>query len=162
MTTTTLTNYASAYAVGRQHVHFDCRASTPTTGLMSDRDAQGYWRVIRAGSIIKRENGILDFAWLGLDGDIVQCMAVDSAGNKGEFVSYTYSVAANTAADVVYYVNSATGNDSTGDGSSGLPWATPGKAATEMASALGGTESGVIFISGSNTYVITGSLWGWW
>ena len=104
MTTTTLTSYASAYSVGRQHVHFDVRSSTPTSGAMNDRDAQGYWWVERGGAIIKREFGMLDFAWLGLDGDVVHAAAVDSAGNIGQTEAYTFSVTANTAADEVRYV----------------------------------------------------------
>jgi len=152
MTTTTLTSYASTYAVGRQHVHFDVRSSTPTSGAMNDRDAQGQWRVERGGTIIKRENGVLDFGWLGLDGDVIHARAVDSAGNAGDWETYTYSVTANTAADEVHYVNGTTGSDVTGDGSSGNPWASIGQAVSEIEAVLTSGQVGVVFVAGGITY----------
>lgn len=157
MTTTTLTTYASDYAVGRQHVSFSIRSSTPTTGNMNDRDAQGQWRVVRGGTIIHRQNKVLDFQWLGLNGDKVYARAVDKAGNAGDWELYTYTVTANTAADWVRYVDTG-GNDSTGDGSIGTPWATVTKAVTEAQTALTSGQVGVVFLSDDQSWAHTGTL----
>lgn len=125
---------------------------------MTDRDAQGQWRVVRGGTIIHRENKILDFQWLGLNGDIVYARAVDSAGNAGDWESYTYTVTANTAADFVAYVDTS-GNDTTGDGSEENPWATVTKAVTEAQSALTSGQVGVIFLSDDQTWAHTATLY---
>ncbi len=154
MTTTTLTTHASTYAVGRQHVSFSIRSSTPTTGNMNDRDAQGQWRVVRGGTIIHRQNKVLDFQWLGLNGDKVYARAVDKAGNAGDWEVYTYTVTANTAADWVRYVDTS-GNDSTGDGSIGTPWATFTKAVTEAQTALTSGQVGVIYLSDDQSWAHT-------
>ena len=149
---TSLSSYASTYNVGRQHVHFNVRASCAVVGEMNDRDAQGYWWVERGGTIIQREFGTLDFAWLGLDGDKVHAAAVDSGGYIGNTVTYTFSVTANTSADVVRYVDGSSGSDSN-DGSSGSPWATLGHAVTQVKSSLTvDGQVGVIFVAGGQTY----------
>lgn len=153
MTTTTLTSYASTYAVGRQQVHFDVRSSTPTSGAMNDRDAQGYWWVKRGGAFISPSFGTLDFGWLGLDGDEVHARAVDSAGNMGDWETYTYSVADNTAADVVRYVNGSTGDNGNSGTSAGDAWATLTYAVTQVQAALTvDGQVGVIFVAGGQTY----------
>lgn len=54
-----------------------------------------------------------------------------------------------------YYVDAATGNDLTGDGSSGTPWATPGRACdnTKTTFMVGGD---ILYIK-NGTYALTGS-----
>lgn len=151
MVTTALDYWESDYAVGRRHVDFTGRNSTPDVGAMNDRDAQLYWRVIRGGFIIHREHKILDFQWLGLDADQVKAMAVDRAGNKGSWETYTYSVTANEDADWVRYVDTG-GNDTTGDGSEENPWATGAKAVTEAQAALTSGQVGVIFFADDQTH----------
>lgn len=159
MTTSTLNAYESDYAVGRQHVHFDGRSSTPTTGAMNDRDAQCYWRVVNeAGdAFVHRVNGVLDFAWLGTGTQSVRMMAVDRAGNKGSWVTYTYSVAANAAADHVRYVdNTASGGAA---GTEGDPFETIAEAKSYMASNVGSGEVGIIFVREGQTHSLTASAW---
>lgn len=156
MVTTALDYWESDYAVGRRHVDFTGRNSTPDVGAMNDRDAQMYWRVIRGGFIIHREHKILDFQWLGLDADEVRGQAWDRAGNKGSWVTYTFSVTANEDADWVRYVDTS-GNDTTGDGSEGNPWATGAKAVTEAQAALTSGQVGVIFFSDDQTHSFSGT-----
>lgn len=158
MVTTALDYWESDYAVGRRHVDFTGRNSTPDVGAMNDRDAQMYWRVIRGGFIIHREHKILDFQWLGLDADEVRGQAWDRAGNKGSWVTYTFSVTANEDADWVRYVDTG-GNDTTGNGTEGNPWATVTKAVTEAQSALTSGQVGVIFLSDDQTWAHTATLY---
>lgn len=157
MTTTTLSTDVSAYAVGRQHGHFDVRGSTPTTGAMTDRDALGYWRVADSGgSFVRRTDGTVDFGWLGEDGDTVYGKAVDRAGNAGDWESYDFTVAANTAADVVYYVDNT---NTSGTGTEGDPFETVAEARSAMNTNLGDGEVGVIFIKEGQTHTLTAAAW---
>lgn len=155
---TILSYWESTYNVGRRHVDFSVRSSVVESGSITDRDAQGQWRVVRNGTIIHRENKILDFQWLGLNGDIVYVRAVDKEGNTGEWESYTFVVIDNEDADFVCYVDTS-GNDTTGDGSIGSPWATVTKAVTEAQSALTSGQVGVIFLSDDQTWAHTATLY---
>lgn len=118
MTTTVLTSFESRYKVGEQHVHFNLRSSTPTVSGVNDMDAMGSFRVIRNNQIIKREDDILDFAWLGQDGDKVYARFTDVSGNAGAWEYYTYSVS--SSYDYNYYFDSSV--TGTGTGTSGDPW----------------------------------------
>lgn len=92
MTTTVLNYYESNIAIGERHVHFNLRDSIPTSGTVNDMDAVGEFRVVRNNQFIKSENDILDFSWLGQDGDKVYARFTDKAANKGSWESYTYVV----------------------------------------------------------------------
>lgn len=158
--TTVLTTAASNFNVGRQHGHFNIRGTTPVEGLINDRDAHGQWRVVRNGSVIHRIDGVLDFAWLGLDGDIVWVRAVDKAGYKGSWVSYTFSVQDNLSADVVRYL-SASGSDSN-DGTTNNPWLTIEHSKSQMELLVSSGQVGVLFIAGaSSAYNASSSAWGY-
>lgn len=156
MTTTSLTVVASIYGVGVRHADFSVRGSTPDVGAMNDRDAQGYWRVIRGGFIYKREHKILDYEWAGESGDQVMAQAWDRAGNAGDWETYTFSVVPNTAADFVAYVDTG-GNDTTGDGSEGNPWATGAKAVTEAQAALTTNQVASLIFSDDQTHNFSNS-----
>src|SRR5215218_7412727 len=68
------------------------------------------------------------------------------------------------SADVTFYINSATGNDGTGDGTLALPWATIGKGISEGAKIDGnGFNLTIDVADGTYNYVqITGDLfYGW-
>lgn len=155
---TILDTYISTYNVGRQHGSFSIRNSIVMDGTMNDRDAQGEWRVEREGTIIYRQNNIIEFQWIGLNGDVVHVRAVDKLGNKGSWESYTYVVTPNTSADLVYYVDTS-GNDTTGNGSDGNPWATVTKAVTEAQLALTSGQVAVIFLSDDQTWAHTSTLY---
>lgn len=154
MTTTTLTSRESTFAVGRQHVQFDVRSSTPTSGAMTDVDAGAHWFVFRPATSttvpIHAVSGCLDFAWCGIDGDVVFARAYDSSGNEGSDVSYTYSVAADTDADIVRYVDNTAG---TGSGTSGDPYATIAEAKADMSSLTTG-QVGVVFVREGQTHTM--------
>jgi len=146
MTTTTLTSYASTYSVDVQHVHFDLRSSTPTSG--SAWECVGEWRVERGGVFIHRANNVLDFAWLGEDGDVVHARATDLEGNKGDWETYTYSVTGTYAA--TYYVDGAAAGG--GDGSEGSPYNTIADAVTAIRAVLTSGQVGAIYIDEGQTY----------
>lgn len=153
MTTTNLSSYASTYGVGRRHVHFDVRSSTPTSGAVYE--GIGEWRVERGGSIIHRTNNSHEFAWLGLDGDVVWARFTDFDDNAGDWEPYTFSVTGTHAA--TFYINGSTGNDTTGDGSSGSPWATIGKGVTELRAVLTSGQVGALYIAEGQTYDLGGA-----
>lgn len=90
--TTVLNYYESNVNIGARHVHFNLRDSVPNTGDVDNVDAAGEFRVVRNGEIIKRENDILDFAWLGQNGDKVYARYTSKDGTHGEWVSYEYVV----------------------------------------------------------------------
>lgn len=110
MTTTTLTSFASTYDVGLRHVHFNGRSSTMTSGTIHEGWCE--WWVERDSALLTGEEAFLvnDFGWVGQDGDVVYCRAVDQAGNAGSFVSYTYSVAGTP--DLKVYVDNTKADDS--------------------------------------------------
>lgn len=124
---------------------------------MNARDAQGQWRLVRGGFIVERRHKVLDYQCLGLDADQIKGRAVDAAGNAGGWETYTFSVADNEDADWVRYVDTG-GNDTTGDGSIGNPWATVTKAVTEAQSALTSGQVAVVFLSDDQTWAHTGTL----
>ena len=155
MTTTSLTTFISGYDVDVRHGHFHLRASTPTTGAVYE--GIGEFRVIRGGSVIHRKSNIHEFGWLGQDGDIVETRYTDTTGDHGDWVSYTFAVTGTH--DLQYYVNGSTGSDAN-DGSSGTPFATIGKATTEVRAALTTGQVAAIHIAEAQTYnMAAASVW---
>lgn len=124
---------------------------------MDDGVAQCYFRVVEGGFIVHRAHNVLEFQWLGLDAHQVKMCAVDRAGNFGAWETYTYSVLPNTSADWVRYI-SASGNDTTGDGSVGNPWATATKASTEFVAAVGANQVGAVIVEDDDTWAHTATL----
>ena len=145
--TTTLTTAASTYTTHRRYAYFDLWSSTPTSGTATQ--GHGEWHVVRGGSIIKSTFNTMNFAWIGQDGDVVHARFVDVAGNVDGWVTYTFVVTGAYAHE--FYVDT-TGNDTTGNGSSGLPWATVGKAMTELNAVLTAGEEGVVFLKEAQTH----------
>lgn len=150
-------HWESEFRVGRRHVSFSGRTSIPTVGAMDDGVAQCYFRVVEGGLIVHRVHNVLEFQWLGLDAHQVKMCAVDRDGNFGDWETYTYSVLPNTSADWVRYI-SASGNDTTGDGSVGNPWATATKASTEFAAAVGANQVGAVIVDDDDTWAHTATL----
>lgn len=148
MSTTTLTSSVSSYTCYRRFGYFHLRSSTPTTG--SVEEGWGEWHVERSGAIISKCYKTLNFAWNGQDGDIVHARYVDKAGNAGAFETYTFSVTGTYTAEK--YVDASTGNDTTGSGTSGSPYATLAKAHTELIALLSSGQEGAIWVKEGQTH----------
>jgi len=156
---TSLTTTASTYAVGHQQVGFHLRSSTPVSGAVTDRDAGGQWRIVRPGQgVIHSVDGAMNFEWMGLDGDQLTVRFIDSGGNIGNEVTYTWSVTANTAADHVRYVDNTAGGGAAG--TEGDPFATMAEAKTYMETNVTTGQVGVIFVKEGQTHAMaSASAW---
>jgi len=144
MSTTTLTAFESAYAVGKRHVHFNVRASTPADGAI--HEGVGEWCVYREGKPVPIDTcaGPLEFAWLGQDGDEVKGRFVDRSNNAGEWESYTFAVAGTHAR--VQYVDIADGRDFYDGNSPALAVATVERARANLAATLTTGQAGAIYL----------------
>ncbi len=149
MTTTVLSSFASSYAVGLRHVHFNLRSSTPTTGLI--HEGHGEWYVTRGGAIVSTLTAIggLVFAAVLQDGDIVTARYIDRAGAAGADVTYTASVTG--TASYVQHV-SAAGNDANNGTTEGLAVLTFAQAWTNMMASLGSGQVGEIRCRRGDTF----------
>lgn len=159
MSVTGLNVYASGRAVGQQHRFYDVRGSAPTVGEVHEGPAD--WHVYRNGLRLPDESayGVLDFSWVGIDGDVVRGRFIDRDGNKGEFVADTFSVTGTPILSI--YVDSAAGSDAAA-GTFAAPIQTAAEARTRASAAL--TTAGQCVITyfkrgGTYTFTAAGPIW---
>lgn len=156
MTTTTLTEFAPNYTKGHAHYHFNLRSSTPTTGSVAD--GTGLWWVMRSGAVVYESEG-LDFGWLTeTDGDVVYGKFIDSAGNAGDFASYTITLSA-SAYSYTQYVR-ASGNNGSAGTSTGAPVQTFAQAVTNIRANWVNNGEHIIYLMEGETFALGGSI-GW-
>lgn len=154
MTTTALSSFASSYAVGLRHVHFNLRSSTPTTGALSD--GWGEWYVFIGGSEVpaRRAIGTLDYGGEFPDGAIVRARYVDRTGDAGAWVDYTVAVTGTYAATL--YVSAAGNNANAGTEAS--PIATVEEAMSRMNSTLTAGQVGAVYYRRGDTFTPGGTV----
>lgn len=152
MTTTNLTVSLSPFNEIVQHGNFDLRSSLPTTG--EAWEGSGYWEVERSASVIHTASNILDFNWLGQNGDIVRGRFTDVAADPGSFVSHTFVVTSGTA-DYDVYVDNA-GNNA-GTGLIGDPVQTVDEAVNRVLSVMATGHECIIWLKSGQTFSYSGT-----
>ena len=124
MTTTSVTATASGYNVGIRHIYFDGSASTSTVGSFWS-DGWLEWHVYYPGSTAPDESyyGTPNFSYLAktTGTHTIKYRAIDTGGNAGAWTETTTTVAAESTASYVQYIDTAAGNNSNAGTSDAAP-----------------------------------------